>query len=236
MDTIILFNQNNQSFKANVIRYFSLNSKNYLIMSMNEYDEQGYVKLYVMNVENVSGSYKTHNLIDEKEWSSIKELIQKIVIDNRKVITFEGDLEFENLNGLSVNDYKVFKLKKETAEELAKNKSKASVIANLAEQFNHQIRRADINQVVDEDEVATNDKGVEQEEKPVVINNEEKPKYTIESDFFVKQKENTDTNDYKKLYEEAILEIEKLRSVNIKITKDLLNSNIKLNEIKKVVE
>src|SRR5574344_1498943 len=209
MDTIILFNQNNQSFKANVIRYFSLNSKNYLIMSMNEYDEQGYVKLYVMNVENVSGSYKTHNLIDEKEWSSIKELIQKIVIDNRKGITFEGDLEFENLNGLSVNDYKVFKLKKETAEELAKNKSKASVIANLAEQFNHQIRRADINQVVDEDEVATNDKGV-------------------------KQKEKTDTNDYKKLYEEAILEIEKLRSVNIKITKDLLNSNIKLNAIKKV--
>ena len=46
MDSIVLYNQNGQKFDVEVIRYFKYNDNKYLIFSLDEVDNNGYIQLY----------------------------------------------------------------------------------------------------------------------------------------------------------------------------------------------
>ncbi|MDD2518477.1 MAG: hypothetical protein PHI05_00860 [Bacilli bacterium] len=121
MERINLINANNEPFNAEVIRYFELNNSGYLIYSLNEVDEQNYVKLYAVKVNNENGALITTN-IDEDAWTAIKELIKVIIRANKDGVAEVADLNLANLESLKINDGRVFKLSNQLTELLGANK------------------------------------------------------------------------------------------------------------------
>ena len=210
MDNIILFNQNNQSFNANVIRYFTLNNKNYFIFSLNEIDEQGYVQLYVVNViEGIDGS-QAKNLTKE-EWPDVRKQIEQIVLNNRNNTLNENDRFFEKLNGMVVNDSKIIRLKKETALELSQNKNPQPQASEVIS------KQPEIAQVVSEDNYA-------QFVGPIANNNQNN------------QSNQPEQIDYKAKYEQSQYEIQNLREENLKIKEELSILKDKIEKVKKELQ
>ncbi|MDD2180851.1 MAG: hypothetical protein PHW32_00535 [Bacilli bacterium] len=122
MERINLVNVNNEILNANVIRYFALNNSNYLIYSLNEVDEQNYVKLYAIKVDSQNGVMVSSNVTDENDWLAIKELIKVIIRGNKNGVAEVADLNYNELESLQVTENRVFKLSKQLTELLSANK------------------------------------------------------------------------------------------------------------------
>lgn len=112
---------------VNVVRYFKLNDFSYLIFSLNEIDDGGYVKLYVSKVTNGVGE----TIHDDVEWNLIKDTIKDIIKRNKEGIPVGlNDLDENNLANITINDQKVFKLNASLLQLLGANKNATSEIPN----------------------------------------------------------------------------------------------------------
>ena len=111
MQIIQILNPNNQALNVQAIRYFSMDDKRYFAFSLNEIDEQGYVKVYVSKVLGLNGTIAAYDIIDETEWAKVKEVVKSIIKANR-----EGnpvpvtDLDMNPLHNIKVNGQQAFKL------------------------------------------------------------------------------------------------------------------------------
>ena len=119
MDTIVLYNQNGQKFDVEVVRYFNKDNNKYLIFSLNEKDNNGYTQLYLTKVEEIDGQYVMSNVSDEKEWAKFRDTIQTIVNNNKAGIPNNDILDYTKLNGSTVSEFRIFKLKEEVAKALS---------------------------------------------------------------------------------------------------------------------
>lgn len=112
---------------VNVVRYFKLNDFSYLIFSLNEIDDGGYVKLYVSKFTNGVGE----TIHDDVEWNLIKDTIKDIIKRNKEGIPVGlNDLDENNLANITINDQKVFKLNASLLQLLSANKNATSEIPN----------------------------------------------------------------------------------------------------------
>lgn len=127
MDTIFLYNQRKESFPTEVIRYFNFNGQKYFIFTLNEKDDNGYIQLYVARIENEYGKLSMDTITDENEWTNFKKEIQKIVVNNRNGVGNTTDLDYNELNNMTVTQFRVFKLKESVAQELGQNKKVISI-------------------------------------------------------------------------------------------------------------
>ncbi len=128
MDTIVLYNQNGQKFDVEVVRYFQKDKNRYLIFSLNEKDNNGYVQLYLAKVEEIDGTYVMSNVSDEKEWSKFRDTIQSIVNNNKAGVPNNDVLDHNVLSGSTVSEFRIFKLKEEVAKALSEKDSKTEVV------------------------------------------------------------------------------------------------------------
>ena len=122
------------NFDCEIIRYFEAENNQYLLYSLNEIDEVGYVKLYASKIlENSAISIE-----DEQEWSFVKEVIKEIVRNNRDGVDPEiNDLDESNLDNVLVEDSRVFKLQGNLVNLLMENKK---VVSNfVSERFEEEI-------------------------------------------------------------------------------------------------
>lgn len=128
MDGVIVQKSNGDSININVIRYFQLNGFNYLIFSLNEIDDGGYVKLYISKIINSVGN----SIVDDVEWNLVKDTIKDIIKRNKDGI-FNGiyDLDESLLTNIVINDQKVFKLSDSLLQLLAANKNTTSFNDNI---------------------------------------------------------------------------------------------------------
>lgn len=111
MQKISAMNQNNQPLEIEVIRYFKVNDKKYLIFTLQEKDEQGYIKVYVSKILGLNGTLAAYDIIDETEWASVRELVKKIIKINREGGSLEiEDLSLERLTNIKINGQQAFKL------------------------------------------------------------------------------------------------------------------------------
>jgi len=102
-----------------VIRYFNHNDNEYLIYSLGETDEAGYVKLYASKVVD----FKACIITDNDEWDLIKQLIKDIVRSNRDGSELSiTDLDEEELENVTLQDTRVFKLQGNLVTLLSENK------------------------------------------------------------------------------------------------------------------
>ena len=122
MESVNLINVDNETMKVEIVRYFQFNNNNYLIYSLNEVDEQNYVKLYAVKVENNGGVLVSSNITDESVWGAIKEQIKIIVRGNKDGIAEVADLNYKELESLKITDNRVFKLSNQLVSLLGANK------------------------------------------------------------------------------------------------------------------
>ncbi len=120
MENVIILDQNNSNLNISVVRYFMSNTIKYLIYTLNEKDENGYIKLYASRISDAS---LTEKIVDENEWNYIKELIKVIVKEAKegelKTVT---DLNLKDLTAVKVNTYRLFKLADNVVNMLSANK------------------------------------------------------------------------------------------------------------------
>lgn len=120
MNGVTVRKNNGELFNINVVRYFKLNNFSYLIFSLNEIDDGGYIKLYISKVVNEVGV----TITDDVEWNLIKDTIKDIIKRNKDGIpTGLNDLNEAELANMTINDQKVFKLNDSLLQLLSANKN-----------------------------------------------------------------------------------------------------------------
>lgn len=119
MKEIIIRDAEGKQININVVRYFRLNGMEYLIFSLNETDEGGYVKLYVSKI--FEGMGKT--IEDDVEWNLIKDTIKTVIKSNKDSLPLPiTDLDTNKINNIQVVDQKIFKLNDSLLQLLIANK------------------------------------------------------------------------------------------------------------------
>ena len=112
-------NINDEYLDIEVIRYFTSNENEYLIYSLNETDEAGYIKLYASKIVQERACIIT----DNDEWDLIKQIIKEIVRNNRDGQELNIiDLDEEQLLDITLQDTRVFKLQGNLVTLLSENK------------------------------------------------------------------------------------------------------------------
>lgn len=142
MKDVIIRNASGQQINTKVVRYFRLNSFEYLIFCLNEIDDGGYVKLYVSKI--IDGVGKTIN--DDVEWNMIKDTIKTIIKSNKDGQPLPIiDLSSERINNLQIFEQKVFKLNDSLLQLLSTNQK----VENVASSLNN-IEYPEMNSISDE--------------------------------------------------------------------------------------
>lgn len=114
---IKILDANEDSQEVEVIRYFRANGSDYLLYALNEVDEQDYLKLYGLKIENAKGIS-----IPDDEWTLVKDEIKKIIKGNKEGDLKVEDLDFTTLEGISSEESRAFKLSTQLVELLGSNK------------------------------------------------------------------------------------------------------------------
>lgn len=218
------------NFDCEIIRYFEAENNQYLLYSLNEIDEVGYVKLYASKIlENSAISIE-----DEQEWSFVKEVIKEIVRNNRDGVDPEiNDLDESNLDNVLVEDSRVFKLQGNLVNLLMENKKVASnfVSESFEEEIDNDVLMVDneeieepseVNYSLESEEVNEEIPEVEEYEEPQVDELEEVTYNSFESEELeydeesneLEQEDIKESNlvDYEVLYNEAMFKNELLES------------------------
>lgn len=123
MNKRIMTNIQGSNLDCEIIRYFEKNNNKYLIYSLNEMDEVGYVKLYASKIVD-----KHARIIpDDDEWTFIKETIKDIVRNNRDGVSLDIiDLNENELENIVLEDNRIFKLQGNLVNLLMENKKVVS--------------------------------------------------------------------------------------------------------------
>lgn len=218
------------NFDCEIIRYFEAENNQYLLYSLNEIDEVGYVKLYASKIlENSAISIE-----DEQEWSFVKEVIKEIVRNNRDGVDPEiNDLDESNLDNVLVEDSRVFKLQGNLVNLLMENKKVVSnfVSESFEEEIDNDVLMVDNEEIeepsevdysLESEEVNEEIPEVEEYEEPQVDELEEFTYNSFESEELeydeesneLEQEDIKETNlvDYEVLYNEAMFKNELLES------------------------
>ena len=113
---------NGQETKVSIVRYFLSSEQRYLIYTLGEQDEAGYVKLYVSKME--YNPLRAVSITDDEEWSRIKDLIKITIKENKQKSSLSIiDLNYADIENIEVIDSKIFKLLDSMVEILSSNKT-----------------------------------------------------------------------------------------------------------------
>lgn len=120
MENITIKNAQGEQINIDVIRYFKLNGLEYLVFSLNEVDEGGYVKLYIAKVTNNIAN----TITDDVEWNLIKDTIKTVIKSNKDNLPLHiVDLDTNKLAQVQLLDQKVFKISDSFLQLLGANKN-----------------------------------------------------------------------------------------------------------------
>lgn len=113
-------NINGEYTQADVIRYFKNDETDYLIYSLGETDEAGYVRLYASKIVD----NKACIIADSDEWQTITQIIKETVRNNRDGNEIDLiDLNEKKLEDITLQDTRIFKLQGNLVTLLAENKN-----------------------------------------------------------------------------------------------------------------
>ncbi len=122
MSKLIIKNFDNNKVEVDVIRYFKYKNTNYLIYTLNEIDEKGFTKLYIVKIMKQFNLLVAKTIKDEQEWKQIQQIVKELVTElkNNKLNEFV-DLDIENLNDIKIKEARYFKLDKKLLSILTVN-------------------------------------------------------------------------------------------------------------------
>ena len=83
MKNLTITNEDNTKMSVDIVRYFKYKNDCYLIYTMNEVDEKGYLKLYLVKVMEELGFPVVYNIRDDKEWASMQGIVKKVLKEKK---------------------------------------------------------------------------------------------------------------------------------------------------------
>lgn len=122
MEKFTITNADNTRMNVDLIRYFKFKNDCYLIYTLNEIDEKGYLKLYLVKIMEELGFPVTHNIKDDKEWAGMQSIVKKVLKEiksNKR--KFLEDLNYDSIQGIKIVEPRFFKLDQKLAEVLSSN-------------------------------------------------------------------------------------------------------------------
>lgn len=100
-----------EKVEAEIVRYFDAYGKKYLVYTLNEKDEQGFVKLYVAKVNGMAKNLVGEFIEDDNEWSVLKGEFKKIIGENSDSgRTSANDMDPAELENVNVRGHRIIKL------------------------------------------------------------------------------------------------------------------------------
>ncbi|MEG0826118.1 MAG: hypothetical protein RR404_01475 [Bacilli bacterium] len=135
-----LIGPDNERFEADIVRYFQNVNDKYLIYKKNEKnekDQNGYILLNAVKVVNDNGIKVGETIVDENEWSLIKNFLNQTVTANKEGKKLSIiDCNPVEINDLKINNQRQFKLKESVADLFGQNKKSFEIIQQMANQRN----------------------------------------------------------------------------------------------------
>lgn len=120
MRKISLVDSSNSVFEVDLVRYFEYDSETFLIYTLNETDEKGYLKLYLVEILEELGEPVCYTIQDDDDWDEMQEMIKKVIKEikakTRELLVDKDPLEIENIK---VVNPRYFKLNKKLADILS---------------------------------------------------------------------------------------------------------------------
>ena len=108
--------------EAEIVRFFDTYGKKYLVYTLNEKDEQGFVKLYVAKVDGAPKALVGSIIDDENEWKVVKDEFKKIIGENSdNGVTTANDLNPADLENVNIKGNRVIKLMESYVNLLSAN-------------------------------------------------------------------------------------------------------------------
>ena len=122
MERLLLRNNSDSVFDVRLIRYFSYDDSYYLIYTLDETDEKGYLKLYLLEVLEELGQNVCYNISDDDYWKSMETIVKNVIKEIKAgTNNLLKDLSPLELNNIKVVDPRYFKLDKKLADILSSN-------------------------------------------------------------------------------------------------------------------
>ena len=122
MKKFIITNSDNTKMTVDLVRYFSFKNDNFLIYSIGEIDEKGYLKLYLVRIMEELGFPVVQTIRNEADWSNMQGIVKKVLKElkrnNKKQMV---DLNYKDIEGIKISQPRFFKLDPKLVEILASN-------------------------------------------------------------------------------------------------------------------
>lgn len=111
MNKISIKDVNNQIVEVFFVRYFKYKNTNYLIYTMNEKDEKGFIKLYLVKIMKQFNEWIAKTIKDEEEWKRMQLIVKSILkeIKNNNIKSFI-DLDVQEIINIKIKEARYFKL------------------------------------------------------------------------------------------------------------------------------
>ena len=108
-----------EKVEAELVRFFEAYGKKYLVYTLNEKDEQGYVKLYVARIDNDADGDSSGEFIEyNDEWNNVKTEFKKIITSNGAGV---NDLNPAEIANIGIKGHRIIKLLQTNVESLSAN-------------------------------------------------------------------------------------------------------------------
>lgn len=91
-EKFVIVNEDGTKKDAELVSLFKLSdtNKKYIVYTFNEVDDNGMVKLYVSIFnDDKDGVYSLENIIDDEEWTKVKDAMRKIAKDGQEILKGE---------------------------------------------------------------------------------------------------------------------------------------------------
>lgn len=143
MNKMNIKDANNQMIEVFLVRYFKYKNTNYLIYTLNEVDEKGFIKLYLVKIMKQFNEWIAKTIKDDEEWKRMQLIVKNILkeIKSGNIESF-NDLDISDIQNIKVKEARYFKLDENLMKLLSNN-------------IQHQeIENIDFNQLPNMDEIA----------------------------------------------------------------------------------
>ena len=79
MNKMNIKDANNQMIEVFLVRYFKYKNTNYLIYTLNEVDEKGFIKLYLVKIMKQFNEWIAKTIKDDEEWKRMQLIVKNIL-------------------------------------------------------------------------------------------------------------------------------------------------------------
>lgn len=122
MEKITITSGDNSKMSVDLVRYFKFKNDYFLIYTMNEIDEKGYLKLYLVKIMEELGNPIAYTIKNDKEWTGMQNIIKKALKEiktNKKRNLV--DLDYSGIQEIKIVNPRFFKLDPKLVDTLASN-------------------------------------------------------------------------------------------------------------------